>query len=385
MTKKRIAIIGPVYPFKGGIAHYTSLLCRNLSEKHETMLVSYSMQYPKLLYPGKEQKDFENDRFKIEGAQFLINTIDPFSWTKAVRAIREFAPDAVVVQWWHPYFSLCYRSLAARLKRFTKVVFICHNVIPHEGFPFARFLTKRTLKLGAFHIVHSKEDENDLLSILPQARYRRGVHPTYDAFNSNSVTGPQARKRLSLPENGKVLLFFGFIREYKGLKFLLKAMPEIVAALPDIRLLVVGDFFGNTKGEYEALIAELGIGDRLILHDQYVPDHEVELYFKAADLVALPYTSATQSGIVQIAYGFGKPVVVTNVGGLPDVVDDAGTGYVVEPEDPSAIAQAVIRYFRESREAEFSKNIEKKKEIFSWDRLRETIENYLESGDGHER
>lgn len=368
---RNIVTIGPVYPYKGGISHYTGLLVQNLRKKYNTEMISYKMQYPKLLF-RKEQKDYGNKTFAVEDTKYWIHTANPFNCLAVAEKIKKQNPDLIIVEWWHPYFAPCYQILLGALRKY-KILFTCHNVLPHERFFMDAYLVKNTLKRGSFCIVHSKEDEENLLKLLPNMKCKRTVHPTYNAFKIENMSRENAREKLRIQKEEKVLLFFGLVRKYKGLSYLLEAMPDIQKRISDVKLYIVGDF-GKNREEYEQIIKEKGIGNAVVIKDGYVPDKEVEPYFAAADLNICPYESATQSGIVQIAYGFGLPVVVTNVGGLPEVVDDGETGYVVEPQNPAAIADAVCRYFTEEREDEFRKNVERQAERFSWDRMVEIIE-----------
>ncbi|MBR5419978.1 MAG: glycosyltransferase [Lachnospiraceae bacterium] len=368
---KRIAVIGPVYPYKGGISHYTGLLVQTLKKKYETVCFSFSLQYPKILF-RKEQKEYGNNSFGISDTYFVINTADPFNWRKAAKKIRASQPDLVVLQWWHPYFAPCYQGMLRALKDIP-VAFICHNVLPHERFPLDAFLTKGTLKRASFCIVHSGQDREDLGRLLPQMPARRSVHPSYNAFKIKDMSRSEARQMLSLEEDEKVLLFFGLVRKYKGLDILIDAAAGCAARVPKLRILVVGDF-GKHKEEYTKRIEESAAADCFVIRDGYVPDAEVEPYFAAADLCVCPYRSATQSGIVQIAFGFGLPVIATAVGGLPEAVTDGRTGYIVPPENPAALSAAIARYFSEGKAAEFASNVWAEEERFSWDRMRETIE-----------
>ena len=370
---KKIVLIGPVYPYKGGISHYTGMMYRALSKKYQTYMVSYSFQYPKLLYK-KEQRDYTNDSFRVEDTKYWIHTANPVNWIHAASKIKKLQPDLVIIQWWHPYFAPCYWALTRMLGK-KKIIFVCHNVFPHERFPMDRMLTKMVLKRGNAFIVQSGKDAEDLQTILPGAKYEQAVHPTYNAFKFENMSKERGRELLDITEKEKVLLFFGFVREYKGLKYLIQALPRITERCEDVRLFVVGDFGGAENREaYEKLMEENAVRSHITICDGYIPDREIEKFFAACDLVVLPYVSATQSGIVQIAYGFEKPVVVTNVGGLPDVVEDGKTGYVVEPENPTALADAVVRYFKENREKEFEENVKKEAYRFDWDRMVETVE-----------
>ena len=369
--RKKIVMIGPVYPYKGGIAHYTSLMYRALSCKYDVRMISYSMQYPKILFK-KEQRDYDNKTFQIPDTKYWINTANPFNILSVARKIRKMKPDLVIFQWWHPYFAPCYWIMEKVLAH-TKKLFVCHNVFPHERFPMDRRLSSMVLKNGNCFIVQSKQDEADLLTIRRDAPHARTVHPTYNAFRLEGISRATARERLGIDAKEKVLLFFGFVREYKGLKHMIHALPEIVSAQPDVKLYIVGDFDGD-KEHYLEMIREEGMESHVVIQDGYVPDREVEKYFAASDLVVLPYESATQSGIVQIAYGFELPVVATAVGGLPEVVMDGVTGYVVPPQDDSALTKAVIRFFAEDRAEEFHENVIREADRYYWEHMVEVIE-----------
>ncbi|MBR2274763.1 MAG: glycosyltransferase family 4 protein [Lachnospiraceae bacterium] len=381
MDKKKLVLIGPVYPYKGGISHYTGLLYRALSREYEVLMISYKMQYPRLLFK-REQRDYSNDAFKVEGTEFLLNTANPFNIAAAAKRIISETPDAVLIEWWHPYFAPCYRILAKRFRRAgIRILFTCHNVFPHERFPMDKKLTRAVLSLGDGFILHSEKEAEELLSIKGDASYQVQVHPTYEAFAFEKLSKEEARKLLGIPEEQRVVLFFGFVREYKGLKHLLRAVSAFKeeSEPDDFTLYVVGDFGSKeTLSEYEALIGELGISSYINIISGYVPDREVEKYFSACDLVALPYESATQSGIVQIAYGFEKPVVATRVGGLPDVVTDEETGFLVKPCDEKELSEAISRFFADPALSErFRENIRKNNQRFSWERMVETVGRLL--------
>ncbi len=375
MKSRKIVLIGPVYPYKGGIAHYTSLLYRALSQKYDVEMISYKMQYPRFLF-RREQKDYRNDVFRIEDAQFLLHTADPFNIIRTASKIRRMHPDLVIIQWWHPYFAPCYRILEAALGRKIRKMFICHNVFPHERFPFDRALTKLVLNKADYFLLHSERDVDDLRAIRPDAQYRLNPHPTYNAFRIRNLTKSQAREELLLPVDEKVLLFFGFVREYKGLKHLIKAMPEVKRRLGNVRLIVAGAF-GSDRVSYRRMIDDNGANDCIEVVDRYIADNEVEKYFAACDIAVLPYESATQSGIVQIAFGFGKPVIVTNVGGLPDVVADGQTGYIVERGDPGQLADAIVRFYENDMAERFEAQVRREADRFSWDRLVEKIDEFM--------
>ena len=368
--KKKILLIGPVYPYKGGIAHYTGLLYRALSKENDVYMMSYKLQYPKFLFK-KEQKDYSNDTFKIENTDFYINTANPFSWIATAAKIRRMKPDLVIIQWWHPYFAPCYWMICKLLGKI-KVLFTCHNVFPHERFPMDRFLTKHVLANGDYFIVQSSQDETDLKTIKKNAVYRKTVHPTYNAFKLQNLTMEQGREQLGINADEKILLFFGFVREYKGLKHLLRAMPQVTEKLSDVKLLVVGDFAGD-KDDYLKIIQELKLESCVNIYDGYITDKEVEKFFAASDLVVLPYESATQSGIVQIAYGFEKPVIATDVGGLPEVVLNDKTGYIVAPQRSDELSKSIVNFFSLNKQESFKKGIQEEAYRYSWECLIEQV------------
>ena len=368
---QKIVMIGPVYPYKGGISHYTGMMFRELAKKFDVSMISFKMQYPRVLYK-KEQKDYENDSFSVAGTEYLIHTANPFNIINIAKQICARKPDMALIQWWHPYFAPCYLILEHFLKKIP-IVFVCHNVFPHEKFPMDKKLAGMVLKRGDAFIVQSKSDQNDLLTLKAGAVCKCTPHPSYQAFRMDGMNKQEARGRLGIDDDEKVILFFGFVREYKGLKHLIYAMPEIVKAMDHVKCLIVGDF-GSDREIYMDLIEKTGCSDSFAITEGYIPDKEVEKYFAACDLVALPYESATQSGIVQIAYGFEKPVIATEVGGLPDVVIDGKTGYLVPPQNSKKLAAAIVRYFEENREDEFRENIKKEAYNYSGERMTEVVE-----------
>lgn len=367
----KIAMIGPVHPYKGGIAHYTDLLCRALREDgNEVQLYSFKFQYPKLLYK-KPQKDMKSSGFGTNDADFCIHTLNPFNWIRVAGRIKKQKPELIILQWWHPYFAPCFWSICKLLRR-EKILFVCHNVFPHERFPLDRLLTKWTLGCGRYFITQSKMDARDLLSVKHDAVYRVTPHPTYGVFCKQGMSMSKAREQLKIDQGQRVLLFFGFVRKYKGLQYLLEAMKLLKEKDFKVQLWVVGDF-GEDKDEYVEQIRRFEIEDQVQMVEGYVPDDEVEKYFAVSDLVVLPYLSATQSGIVQIAFGFEKPVLVTEVGGLPDVVTNGKTGYVVEPRSAEMIAEAIMDYYINKRREAFVSQIEKEKDRFSWKTFVDTM------------
>lgn len=381
----RIAIVGPVYPFSGGIAHYTALLHSSLAERHEVKVISLSRQYPSILVSGKRQTDRSGVRFSVPNAEPIIDSMNPITWFRAARRIKAFAPDLVIIQWWHPFFAPAFKTIAGLCRKFTKVLFLCHNVAPHETGGTARKLTRSALSRGSCFIVHSEEDQRNLQTLLPGAQVRKARHPTYEVFAQGPLselagTKAQARSELGLNPDENVILFFGLVREYKGLRYLIQAMPRVLASI-EAKLVVAGEFY-ESYDKYVRLVKELSVENKVHLLDGYVPNEAVAHYFLAADVVVLPYISATQSGIAQIAYGLDRPVITTNVGGLTETVRDGETGYTVPPLNSDAIADAIVAFFQQNKAEEFAHNIRVFREVFSWDRMVETIEEMTAADEG---
>jgi glycosyltransferase involved in cell wall biosynthesis len=373
----KYVLIGPTYPYRGGISHYTTLLYQHLSAAHEVTLYSFKRQYPAFLFPGRTDQDPSRLPLRAD-CEYLLDPTNPLTWLATFRRIREDRPDAMIVQWWVPYWAPAFASLAYLVRRFTegtRVMFICHNVFPHERSVIDQALVRLALSQGEFFIVQSEKDLRDLKRLLPEAPVRRTAHPIYEALALRAaMTAEEAKGRLEL--EGHTLLFFGFVREYKGLKYLLRAMPQVLRRM-DAHLLVVGEFWDD-KAAYLDLIEELSIGQAVTIVDRYVPNEELGLYFSATDVVVLPYLDATQSGVAQLAYGFAKPVITTSVGGIPEVVEDGVTGLIIPPQDSEALAEAIVRYFEEDLGEGFASNIKARvrEGAFSWEALVRLIEDF---------
>lgn len=369
----KIVIIGPAYPYRGGIAHFTGLLYKNLTRKnHNVKIFNFKRLYPKFLFPGKTQFESSFEELEKIESKRIIDSINPINWFITGLKIAREKPDTVIFKYWLPFFAPCFGTIAGIIKIFSnsKIIFICHNITPHEKFPLAKLLSKFAFLFVDHFIVQSTSVEEDLIKIKPKASYKKVFHPIYEIFGE-AIDRNEARKLLGIKPDEKVLLFFGYIREYKGLDLLLKSMNLVLSKFP-VKLLVVGEFYEDPKRYYK-IVEEEGIEDFVIFRSEYIPNDEVKVYFSASDLVVLPYVSATQSGIVQIAYNFNKPVIATNVGGLPEVVIYGETGFVVEPSSEK-LAEAIVRFFDLDLGETFSKNIENVKGKFSWEHLVRVVE-----------
>jgi len=366
----RIALVGPTHPFRGGIAHHTTLLCRALRAKHDVRFYTFSRQYPRWLFPGRTDRDSSRDMVIGEPAEAILDGLNPFTWRDAARRIVAFGPDLVIIPWWTSFFSLPFRTIARAVGKRTSapVLFLCHNVIEHERRFYGTLPTRLALREGNIFIVHSEEEKKNLLNLLPDAIVRKSFLPVGSSFSGVPLSRDEARRALDV--SGKVLLFFGFVRPYKGLRYLIEALPEVLKR-HEVTLIVAGEFW-KSKADYEKLIRDLQIEGTVRIVDRYIPNEEVGQYFAACDAVVLPYVGASQSGIVQLACEFGRPVIATTAGGLPDVVEDGATGYLVPPHDSRALASAIVRLLSADRAA-MEGNCRNRARTLSWDALVEQI------------
>lgn len=371
----RICLVGPTHPYRGGISHYTTLLYRHLKKKHDTLFIAFSRQYPKWLFPGKTDIDPSLSRIDEPCIQKILDSMNPVSWIRSALRVIKYQPDFIIIPWWVSFWAPQFWTISVIVKHFSnaRLIFLCHNVVEHESGALNKLLTRMVLKKGDGFIVHSDEDLNNLKRILPGARVQKTFHPTYDVFNMADFNPGTIRSRYNI--TGNILLFFGFVRPYKGLKFLIKAMAKIVKS-HDVTLMVVGEFWKD-KDSYLSMIRALDLEKKVVVVDEYVANEEVGNYFCAADLVVQPYISATGSGVVQTAFAFEKPVLATRVGCLPEVIDHRKTGLLVTPGSEAAIA-AEVTYFLDLKDKHyFNTNIRKENYKFSWNKLIETIEELI--------
>lgn len=371
----KICLVGPSYPFRGGISHYTTLLYRNLKKKHELKLYAFKRQYPNWLFPGKTDKDPSKFFIADTEIELCLDSMNPVTWLEIFFKVKKFNPDLVIFPWWVAFWTPQFGTISLLIKKFTKtkILFICHNVVEHEANNLTRFLTKIVLRNGDFFIVHSEDDSRNLRNIIPDAKVLKTHHPTYKVFKQNGWDREKARQTLGIGTSKNIILFFGFVRKYKGLQYLIEALPLILKHI-NLTLLIVGEFWKD-KSNYVEQIKRLTIEDKVKIIDKYVPNEEVGLYFAACDVVVVPYISATGSGIVQLAFGCEKPVITTRVGSLSEVVKHGKTGYLIKPSDTGSIVNAVFDFYRQEKEKEFVGNIKNESARFSWEKLVKAIEN----------
>jgi glycosyltransferase involved in cell wall biosynthesis len=366
----RICLIGPTYPFRGGIAHYTTLLCEGLRSRHFVLFLAYRRQYPRWLFPGRTQLDPSAAHADVQ-CERIFEPLNPISWVRAAFRIRREHCDLVILNWAHFVLGPAVVSVAGLVHRMTRarVLLVCHNVKQHEARRGEAFFSRMALRAADVLLVHSREDAANARALAPGAEVIQAFLPVFALTASEAAPKEQARRELGLA--GDVVLFFGFVRQYKGLRHLLRALAR-VRQQRDVRLLVVGEFW-HDKDEYLSEVEALGLGDAVRIVDDYVPDEALGGYFAAADAVVLPYTSATQSGVVQLSYHFGKPVITTTVGGLPEVVADGESGFLVPPADEARLAEAILRLYEGDTLAALAAGVELKRQGFSWDRLTDII------------
>lgn len=370
----RIALIGPTYPYRGGIAHYTTLLARAWRQRQTVRLISFSRQYPRWLFPGQSDRDPSQQPLQTE-ADYWIDGVNPLTWWQTARRLRAWQPQAVVFSWWVPFWAPAWATLTWLLRRAPqppRLLFICHNVLPHEASPLDRAAVRLALRRGDGFLVHSQADAMRLRQLFPHARLAVAAMPSFAALGSGTAPTPLP---VALPADRPLLLFFGFVRPYKGLDVLLEALPAVLAQQP-VHLLVAGEFWQDVA-HYQAAVNRLHLSEAVTLWNQYLPDEQLVACVRRADVVVLPYRQATQSAVVQVALGQGTPVITTNVGGLAEAVQDGRTGLVTPPDDPAALATAINRFFREDLGPTLRAHIAQTQSQSSWEPLVDALESLL--------
>jgi len=370
--RKKIIILGSAHPLRGGgIATFNERLAKAfMQEGHDVQIFSFSLQYPSFLFPGTSQFTSEPAPVGLTIHSF-INSINPFNWIKVGNKIKKIQPDLVIVRYWLPLMGPCLGTILRRIKknRVSKVVCIADNIIPHEPKPGDQIFTKYFVKPVDAFITMSEKVKEDLLVFAPNKPTVFIPHPLYDNFGEK-ISKELARKYLNIELDEKIILFFGFIRKYKGLDILLDSIKILQTSYPSLRLLIAGEFYDDQK-LYIEQIEKLGIEQQLILRTNFISDNEVKYYLCASDVIVQPYRSATQSGVTPLAYHFEIPMIVTNVGGLPALVPDNKVGLIAEPTAAS-IAEKIIQYFKTGEQHYLPYLVEEKKK-YSWSKMVDAI------------
>jgi glycosyltransferase involved in cell wall biosynthesis len=372
--QKKIIILGSAHPLRGGLASFKERLCRAFIENGDAArLVTFSLQYPSLLFPGKTQfSDSEKPDLDIEVS---VNSINPFNWVKIGRRIKKEKPDILLFKYWTPFMAPCFGTIARIVKknRHTKIITIVDNLIPHEKHFYDAFLTKYFVKPVDAFIAMSKSVYDDIEHFNPKKTKKLSPHPLYDNYGEK-LNKTEALQRLGLEDNCTYFLFFGFIRSYKGLDLLIEAFADARLREFPVKLIVAGEFYENEKPYLDA-IQQYNLSDNVILRTNFIPNEEIKNYFCAADLIVQPYKSATQSGVTQIGYHFEKPMLVTNVGGLAEIIPNGKVGYVVEPVKEE-ITNALLDFLK--NKPDFSQGIQEEKQKYTWDKLVLAINSVFE-------
>ena len=360
----KIFIIGPAFPLRGGPAQFNENLCLELNkEGHDAQIISYKLQYPNFLFPGSSQ--FEKSGSAPLGIKIhtILNTINPFNWLMVARFIRKQKPDFILFRYWLPFFGPCLGTIGKLVKSHTKVLALTDNIIPHEKRIGDHVFTKYFVKNCDGFIAMSKVVLNDLSIFTQNLNKAYSPHPMYENYG-DAISIDLARKKLNLNPHDKIILFFGLIRHYKGLDILLEALAAPEIKNQGIKLLIAGEFYDD-KNFYLQLIKKLKLQDRVIVHDKFIPNDEVRDYFCASNLVAQTYRNATNSGVTMVGYFYEKPMLVTNVGGLSEIVPNEVCGYVVE-NNCALISEKVVDFFANDREKQFVKNVKIEKKKYEW-------------------
>ncbi|HYV92941.1 MAG TPA: glycosyltransferase [Chitinophagales bacterium] len=368
----KIIFIGSAHPFRGGLATFNERLSRELiAMGHEVEIYTFTVQYPSFLFPGKSQFTDAPAPADLKISR-RVNSINPLNWILVGNEIRKKKPDLLLYKFWLPLMGPCFGTIARRSKKnhHTRVISILDNVIPHEKRTGDVAFTKYFLTACDGFVTMSDSVSVDLKKFVPRKPFIQNPHPLYDNFGA-AITMEEAQKQLSLDPGFHYLLFFGFIRKYKGLDLLLEAFADEQLRKFPLKLIVAGEFYENSK-PYLDLISKLNLQSHVILKTDFIAEEEVKKYFSAADVVVQPYRSATQSGVTQIAYQFNKPMIVTNVGGLPELVPDGKVGLCVDPT-PKAIADAILNFFENNLSKNFEAGIPEEKKRFSWRSFAENL------------
>ena len=358
----KIIIVGPANPYRGGIADTNESLCGSLvEEEHDASLITFTVQYPKFLFPGKTQFTPDTKPGNVAITR-LINSVNPFNWLSVAKKINELKPDLVIVRYWIPLLAPCLGSIVRLLNKNIVLIAMCDNVMPHEKRIGDKMLTRYFLNAFQGFITLSNTTYKELTSFTsrPKTYY---PHPINNNLGEK-IDQKAAREYLNLNPEGRYLLFFGLIRDYKGLDLTLKALGTPKVKELDIKLLIVGEFYG-ARDKYDELIEELDLKENVIIVDQFIPTAEIKYYFSAVDMVVQTYKSASQSGVSQVAFNFECPILVTNVGGLSEIVQHEQVGYVSE-RDPNQIAAYILDFFIYERRSVFSKNMGLEKHKYNW-------------------
>ena len=376
-SRRKVVIIGSAWPLRGGLSAFNERIARQyLNHGDEVVIYSFSLQYPGILFPGKTQYSSEPAPAGLD-IKVKINTVNPISWFKVGNEIRKQKPELVIIKFWIPFVAPSLGKIARIIRKngYSKVISIIDNIIPHEKRTGDKILGSYWVNSVDGFVTMSRAVLDDLNLFDKSKPKKYCPHPLYDHYGK--IEDKKVSKELlELDINTNYMLFFGFIRDYKGLDILLEAMDSDYIKSNNIKLLVAGEFYTDSKPYFD-LIEKHGLKDNIIMSNDFIPDSKVALYFNACDVVVQPYKDATQSGVTQIAYHFEKPIITTNVGGLAEIVPNNEVGFVVPPK-VEEVHRAIVRFYKENREDAFRANVKKLKQKYSWDSMLNTIDEVVE-------
>ena len=368
----KITILGTAHPYRGGIAAFTERLAKAFQKIGDDVNIStFSLQYPDFLFPGKSQYSYSNKPINLDITS-EVNSINPINWLRIGLKIKKQRPDILILKYWIPFLAPCLGTISriVRANTHTKVIAIVHNLIPHEKRFGDNILNRYFVNSCDAFVAISESVYNDLDHFVKHKKKILSIHPLYDNFGK-VVDKDQAISNLSLDKDYRYMLFFGIIRQYKGLDILLEAFSDNRLQTKNIKLIIAGEFYEDSQPYYD-LIDKYNLSDSVVLVTNFIPDNEVSNYFCAADIIVQPYKHATQSGVTQIAYYFDKPMLVTNVGGLKEIVPHNKVGYVCKPQ-PNDVADHLFKFFSQNKESEFTKGVKEEKHKYSWSRMIDDI------------
>lgn len=379
--QKTIVLIGPAYPYRGGNALFMSHLYEALEPHFRVHFINYTLLYPSLLFPGTTQYDQSQAMTKQVPSERLLSSVNPLSWLRVARRVRELKPDLVAFDWWNPFFGPSHYAISSLLgKEFhSKILFITENVISHEARAIDTVLTKLGLVNASSFLTLSSQVAEDVKPFVQDKHVYRSELPVFGDFYAQTSlqTSKEAAKReFGFAPEDDILLFFGYVRKYKGLDILLRALPTMVKENPRIKLLIAGEFYDDPKPYYD-LIHELALDGHVTMINRFIPNEEVAKFYAVCDVVMLPYRSATQSGILGIAYGFERPVIITDVGGLAESVDEGKTGFVVQPESLEALAEAVRKFYALRPTTDYAAHVRSKAQSNAFGHIHELFETII--------
>lgn len=369
-NKNKIILIGPSFPLRGGIAHHSSCLYEALKQKHELTFYSFHKLYPRWLFPGKSIEDSSQEISENKSILRILSGSNPLNWIKTALRIRKEAPKQIILAWWTIFLAPAYVTILCFIKdKNTKITIICHNALPHELTPLSKLLTQLVLSQANEIIVHARSEKEKLKSFLQHPQITQTFMPPDTYYTQDKITQEKARQILKL--RGKVILFFGLIRPYKGLSYLLKAMP-LVLQETEATLIIAGECWEDPN-IYKEMISAFKINHAVHFINKYIPSNEVALYFQSADIVACPYLSASGSGVLEIAQGFNKPVIATRTGSFNDMIEDNKNGYLVEAANETQLATALIKGLNSLFIKDASSYIQENNKKYSWANLADIL------------